>query len=800
MQINKIELENFKQYKETNIEFPEGLTGFIGKNGAGKSTIFEAITNAFYGRFEANKDKIRNDRASDKEPVKITLYFEDKGTRYKIIREYRGKNLTAKAQLYKEDSFIADSPREVDKELKKIIKIDYTNFKNSYFTHQKDVNSLLNSGKPERQSSLRRMLGLEKMDTFETKVKEFISSKKNEMKGSENELLPEGEINDLKESAEEKKGEIERSKKRLEKQKKLVDDKSEEYKELKEKNTQLEKIKNDFDKFNTDIEIKNSNIKNIESNLEEAEKDLLELKAAKEICEKLTPQKEKYERVSKLISELQALKSEYLKKKNLEETQKEKNGELLIKQKKLEDFELELKKYDDIDEKLNSIKKLQSAHKETLESMNAAMGKTNEILGSINTSINEKANRLEKIEKLGRDSDCPECERPLENHYDKLTQKYKSEIEDLNARNKIQETDLGKIRKQISDKENEIENLNSGINEQTSRSRDLENLNKRIAELKTEVEKLRENIKKIQTNINEIGEIKYSENELEELRLEEIKLKPEYEECLRLEPKAKEIPRKENRIKELHDSRENEKRLLAELKKGLEELKFEPEEYENVKKLREEKETELDKLKEELHKLRNEKLQMENSLKEIGTRLKQDEERRARIDNLRNEIELYEKLKLSAAAFKEKITSRELPQISKSASLLFQEITKGRYYNLRINENFDFVVTRDDQEVDLNTLSGGEKDLASLCLRIAISKRVSGLAGRSNMGFLALDEVFGSQDEDRREELLNALNRISREFKQIFVVSHNQDVQEEFPNRLMIRKHGDYSIAELAGG
>ena len=238
-------------------------------------------------------------------------------------------------------------------------------------------------------------------------------------------------------------------------------------------------------------------------------------------------------------------------------------------------------------------------------------------------------------------------------------------------------------------------------------------------------------------------------------------------------------------------------RNLAKLKDDLANLKFSPDEYETVKQLREEKEDELSKFKEDLHRLKNELLRSENSLKEIEMKLAEDEKRRKRIADLQKEIEVYERLKLTASLFKEKVTSRELPEISKGASQLFGEITKGRYYNLRIDDDFNFVVTRDDLEVDLNTLSGGEKDLASLCLRIAISKRVSGLAGRSNMGFLALDEVFGSQDEDRREELLNAFNRISKEFKQIFVVSHNRDVQEEFPNRLMISKKGDHSVAEL---
>ena len=116
---------------------------------------------------------------------------------------------------------------------------------------------------------------------------------------------------------------------------------------------------------------------------------------------------------------------------------------------------------------------------------------------------------------------------------------------------------------------------------------------------------------------------------------------------------------------------------------------------------------------------------------------------------------------------------------------------------MKISSDFNFLVSREDKEVELQTLSGGEKDLASLCLRVAISKRISALAGRTNMGFLALDEVFGSQDEERREELMNALAKIASDFRQIFVVSHNQDVQEIFPQRLSISKVNGFSKVVL---
>ena len=94
MQIHKLYLKNFKQYKETSLDFTEGLTGFVGKNGAGKSTIFEAISMALYGKSDVDIKNIKNDKAGDKDIVVIELEFEDLGKRYKVRREFKGKAQT----------------------------------------------------------------------------------------------------------------------------------------------------------------------------------------------------------------------------------------------------------------------------------------------------------------------------------------------------------------------------------------------------------------------------------------------------------------------------------------------------------------------------------------------------------------------------------------------------------------------------------------------------------------------------------------------------------------------------------
>jgi exonuclease SbcC len=49
MILKSLTLKNYRKFKDVTIEFPDGVTGVIGLNGVGKSTIFEAIAWVVYG-------------------------------------------------------------------------------------------------------------------------------------------------------------------------------------------------------------------------------------------------------------------------------------------------------------------------------------------------------------------------------------------------------------------------------------------------------------------------------------------------------------------------------------------------------------------------------------------------------------------------------------------------------------------------------------------------------------------------------------------------------------------------------
>ena len=124
------------------------------------------------------------------------------------------------------------------------------------------------------------------------------------------------------------------------------------------------------------------------------------------------------------------------------------------------------------------------------------------------------------------------------------------------------------------------------------------------------------------------------------------------------------------------------------------------------------------------------------------------------------------------------LTARARPMLEAEASGLIRELTDGRYESMEFDENYRVrLLDRFDDSYAIERFSGGEADVASLSARVALSRLVAARGGNT-LGFLVLDEVFGSLDAGRRNNVLLALERLKRSFGQIFIISHVGEVQE----------------------
>lgn len=94
MHISKIELENIKSHVSTTIEFQRGTTAITGENGAGKTTIIEAIAWVLFDLLEYKKEDFVR-RGAKKGSVTVTfesgldereyIVYRDSGSGYHVI-------------------------------------------------------------------------------------------------------------------------------------------------------------------------------------------------------------------------------------------------------------------------------------------------------------------------------------------------------------------------------------------------------------------------------------------------------------------------------------------------------------------------------------------------------------------------------------------------------------------------------------------------------------------------------------------------------------------------------------------
>jgi exonuclease SbcC len=137
---------------------------------------------------------------------------------------------------------------------------------------------------------------------------------------------------------------------------------------------------------------------------------------------------------------------------------------------------------------------------------------------------------------------------------------------------------------------------------------------------------------------------------------------------------------------------------------------------------------------------------------------------------------------------------RAFPTVARETSELLAVLTRGRYSEARLDDTGALELHDDGAYHPLRRFSGGEQDLANLCLRIALSRAVSRQRG-TEAGFIILDEVFGSQDLERREQLIEQLKELRNDFRQAFVVSHFDDVVEECDLQIDVERSGAISTA-----
>ena len=122
----------------------------------------------------------------------------------------------------------------------------------------------------------------------------------------------------------------------------------------------------------------------------------------------------------------------------------------------------------------------------------------------------------------------------------------------------------------------------------------------------------------------------------------------------------------------------------------------------------------------------------------------------------------------------EEIIQLFIPEMSISVS---EDLTK-------VTRPLQVYFTIDGKRRNYKRLSGGQRTIANLALRLGFSKVISSRVG-VQLGFLILDEPFAFLDNFNRDLVKKVLIELKKSFSQIIVISHVDNIQD-FPNLIKV--------------
>ena len=690
MILKSIHLKNFRKFKDSYIEFPDGVTGVVGLNGVGKSTVFEAVAWTLYGPVAARTatDQIKREGTAPSDPCLVELDFIFNDDAYHVVREMSGKNLSASGSVTVNGKLAASGAEVLSKFIQKRLGMDWKSFYTSIFAKQKELNTLSSMNPSERRQLILRMLGINVIDDIISEIRSDIKDKKTVV----------GKLSDD-----------------------LVDE------------TGQDKIT----RYTQEIQNQQRKQKDLMEQLEEQKKQLhmiLEQRTKmKKDCE---TKKLSYETFYKTVEQLEEKKSKFEKKQRLEKDIASLEKTLQERQMLLEKHNKKLTLFTDLEKELQVLESQQEKNSTLFQSIVKKQQHNETIFERLRDDIKEITTKKHHIETMGPDAKCPTCERVLGQQHQKLLNAYTEDLakKDQDAKRLTEEgknlkLDFEKLTKERS----ALQKKNTYLHNQVVEREKLQSI---LRHSSSEIQREKQQIESKKEELKTVGSIKFDEKQFQHIRTQINEAYKIYQESL-------------SRLDAIN---ENYQRITVELKK-----------QEGKKDLI-------------IHQIKT----VEKTIEEQQRLYKKLQSERKEVQNLSMLSEVMD-------SYRTYLISQIRPALSSHASELFDELTEGKYSQIELDEDYNLLVYDRGIPYTIERFSGGEEDLANLCIRLAISEIITERAG-SVFQFIILDEIFGSQDHIRKQNIIKALNNYSSKFKQIFLITHVEDMKHFTENILAVQE------------
>ncbi|MEM4574531.1 MAG: SMC family ATPase, partial [Candidatus Caldarchaeum sp.] len=214
MIIQKVSMRNFVSYQDASVDFPLGVTVIVGQNGAGKTSILDAVTYSLFREHGRGVDAnlIRRGQPQSK----VAVVFSVRGKNYEVEWSLSpGKpsignlrDISSGYPLVKPGS----GEKTIIPEIAKLIGVDSKVFMNAIYVRQGQLAQLIEERPAERKKIIGHLLGIDELEKLWEALKDPLSTLRNELTNYEFKLRKADEI---KTQLQQKKQELETKKHEL---------------------------------------------------------------------------------------------------------------------------------------------------------------------------------------------------------------------------------------------------------------------------------------------------------------------------------------------------------------------------------------------------------------------------------------------------------------------------------------------------------------------------------------------------------------------------------------------------------
>ncbi len=441
------------------------------------------------------------------------------------------------------------------------------------------------------------------------------------------------------------------------------------------------------------------------------------------------------------------------------------------------------------------------------------------------TRSSEECSHLVLVQEDGPNATCPRCKRSYGGDYETIITGFETTLAEMERRDGEIERELKRLREEAAEAQPKLDRLRAAEGERAGiepadqalevlevaatttagrvevlESEEIELTERRktltaaVSELELTLSQLRAQQRQrdelkarrdeaekardlYQQQLEEIGDSEYDENAHEKTGAALKKARVAADRCAELRAQAGQRELLEARRGAAVSDAEAAEKKHEEAKAAAAARESDKQAQEKAEEAYESAREALDSAAEALAEAKEQALEESAAVEAARADLKNAKRQAGQLEKARRELLLREVVAAVLEAYRADMQQQAVPSLAQETADLLRSVTRGRYSDVQISEDGELELIDRGEPYGLGRFSGGEKDIANLCLRIGLSKVLARRAG-TETGFIILDEVLGSQDRDRRSALVQALRELDHEFGQVFVVSHFDDFME----------------------